>query len=172
MRLSLLLTCVVVVGVIGVSVFAQSDGELFPPSEETFDFSDDVAVDPDLPAETVPETAETGAIEQMKLRQQYLELIEQKSAHMDRSALREAISRAESDIDELKADAKLREAKQLLLDLVKTHPETSAAKTARSMLQARPVLEPTPDAFGAPLEGATFGQDGGFQPKPGIRQSY
>ena len=160
MRLSLLLPCVLVAGMIGVSVFAQSDDGLFPTSEDAFDFSDDVRVDPDLPVETAPETAEAAAIEQMKLRQQYLELIEQKSAHMDRSALREAISRAERDIDELKANAKLQEAKQLLLDLVKSHPGTSAAQSARAMLQAEPirreVLPTFDDAYEPPNDGDTY----------------
>ncbi|MEZ6051343.1 MAG: hypothetical protein R3C02_08165 [Planctomycetaceae bacterium] len=36
MRLNLLLACAVVAGVIGVSVFAQSDDGLFPETEKNF----------------------------------------------------------------------------------------------------------------------------------------
>lgn len=154
MRLSLLLTCVVVVGMIGVSVFAQSDEELVPTPVDPF------ASKPD------PVDAET---EDQILRQQYLELIEQKSVHMDRSALREAISRAEKDIDELKADAKLQEAKQLLLDLVKSHPGTSAAQTARTMLQADPHTRSrtAPMMFGGPQPYSPDDENATYRPPSG-----
>lgn len=158
MRLNLLLACAFVAGVIGVSVFAQSDDGLFPETEKNFpaeSFEQDEALD----AAPSADDEKLDASEEQKLRQQYLELIEQKSVHMDRSALREAISRAEKDIDELKADAKLQEAKQLLLDLVKTHPSTDAAQAARAMLHVQTIREPTPSDEIWPAEGATFKRD-------------
>ena len=77
MRLNLLLACAVVAGVIGVSVFAQSDDGLFPETEKNFpaeSFEQDEALD----AAPSADDEKLDASEEQKLRQQYLELIEQK----------------------------------------------------------------------------------------------
>ena len=139
MRLSRLLPCVVVGGLIGVSVFGQSENEPVPPTEPfpSGDF-EEAAESPATIDREGQSTAEGVAAEERELRKQYLKLIEQKTGLMDRSELREAISRTERDIDELKAAEKLLEARRLLLDLVKSHPETNAARAARAMLQAAP----------------------------------
>lgn len=153
------LLCMGVGGLIGVSVFAETEQEPLPAVEAPGANELEGLVPADAAAINNP-VAEDVVAEEQGLRRQYLQLIEQQAGLMDRSALRNAISRAERDIDELRAEQKLQRARQLLLELVKAHAGTTAAGKARSMLQAD-----SPSGFVAPY-GAVDPINGGrsFQP--------
>lgn len=205
MRRTLWLTCGVLGGMIGLTVFAQNDGELAPEPS-----SDEAAVDapaptpadtdsgkkrfdgwrfvfpqhptafasPPAPAalndepEDVPGSVEESVVEQVdELRQQYRQLIEEKSILMDRSTLHQAISSTERDIDELKANAQLEHAKQYLLELVKSHPQTEAAQTARAMLQASQGRQPNTSSAPYYSPGPTPSEDA-FAPSPSPAETY
>lgn len=131
-----LLLCVGIAGTVGVSVFGQTD------KESTFG---DARIQPAPTAEAAEaeEEAVFGPDDEVlddvqALRLQYLQLTEQKSQLMDRDALNQAIQGAGLELEELTADEKLQQARQQLLELMKAHPETRAARQARVMLQSVP----------------------------------
>ncbi len=182
MRLSLLLPCTVIGGLIGVSVFGQS-GEEPAPTEESFGNPISEAVEePALPQPqsfnrpSHPPTAESVVQEEQELRRQYRELMELKSGLMDRSELRAAINGAVEDINQLRAAEKLDEARENLLELVKMHPQTKAAAAARNMLQVRPEgpFVPTRDTpngpYTAPSDGQILIPRGTYEPSSNRRK--
>lgn len=87
------------------------------------------------------------------LREQLLQLVEEKAQLMDREALEEALSEVQNDISELQALRKLEEARQILSSIVEEHAGTDGAARAQRMLDTddKPVPESSGDRFFNPI---------------------
>lgn len=69
------------------------------------------------------------------LREEYLKLMQEKAAMMDKTALEAALSEAQRDILELEADDLLGEAKAILSRVADEYPTTGAAREANYLIQ-------------------------------------
>src|SRR5262249_44494650 len=84
----------------------------------------------------VAQTTETRAADaEAVLREQYLELMEEKAALMDKAALEAALSAAQQDVRELEGQKLLGEAKALLQRVVDEYPNTRAAGEASVLVR-------------------------------------
>jgi hypothetical protein len=75
------------------------------------------------------------AVDNEALRGQLLELLKQKAAMLDGEALKSAVSEAQQELHELHGARQLEEARKLLEQITREHPNTMAAEKAESILR-------------------------------------
>lgn len=98
--------------------------------------SDLVAFDPLTPppvndaAAAASQAADPAAV----LREEYLKLMQEKAALMDKAALEAALNSAQQDIKELKGEELLNEAKAILKRVAEEYPNTRAASEASALI--------------------------------------
>ena len=85
------------------------------------------------------------------LREEYLKLMQEKAALMDKASLEAALSAAQQDIQELEAEKLLDEAKTILARVSQEYPQTKAANEATALMRQSESLNspypPRPDEF-------------------------
>lgn len=107
--------------------------------------SDVTEVTASEPAEAPAKLADPEAV----LREEYLKLMQEKAALMDKAALEAALSAAQQDIQELEADKLLDEAKAILARVSQEYPQTKAANEATVLMrQAESLNSPYPPSSG------------------------
>ena len=86
-------------------------------------------------AEAASEDQQPGDDPEEVLREEYLRLMREKAAMMDKTALEAALADAQQDIQELEADDLLGEAKAILSRVADEYPTTGAAREANYLIQ-------------------------------------
>lgn len=86
-------------------------------------------------AEAAGEVQEPAADPEAVLREQYLELMQEKAKLMDQAALEAALAEAQQDIQELAAEELLSEAKAILSRVADEYPTTGAAREATFLIR-------------------------------------
>jgi hypothetical protein len=80
------------------------------------------------------------------LREEYLKLMQEKAALMDKAALEAALSAAQRDIQELEAENLLDEAKAILSRVADEYPTTGAAREADILIRHLNGTTPQPSS--------------------------
>jgi hypothetical protein len=110
------------------------------------------AVEADVTEVLVQETGEEPAKladPEAVLREEYLKLMQEKAALMDKAALEAALSAAQHDIQELEACKLLDEAKAILARVAQEYPQTKAANEAAVLMrQSESLNSPYPPSSG------------------------
>jgi hypothetical protein len=93
-----------------------------------------------IAAEVAEEPAQLSDPEAV-LREEYLKLMQEKAALMDKASLEAALSAAQQDIQELEADKLLDEAKAILARVSQEYPQTKAANEASVLMRQAESLD-------------------------------
>lgn len=115
------------------------DRQTFSGKAVTFDDSfPSPEPEPQPTTAVLPPAGSGGQLDDVRLRDEYLQLIKQKSELMDERTLKREIEATQRNINELLALQKLQDAQRLLLSITQDFPESEAARQAQRMLNAAP----------------------------------
>jgi hypothetical protein len=136
-------------GGLGLSVLVSIAAANAPVAQETESSGPEtVAFDPfGAPAAEPAVEPAKAADPEAVLREEYLKLMQEKAALMDKAALEAALSEAQQDIQELAADGLLGEAKTILARVIEEYPNTVAAREAAFLMQRTNGAAPQPGDF-------------------------